>query len=369
MLELKEYEISKIGYISPFKICSYLQEQGWLKRKELNGISVWTNTKTDNLSGIFVPLRDDFVDYQSRVFEILYTLQEFEKRPIYQIIQSLHSLSYIAKASRREVIEFRIKYIFEEKYDASLKKIGSVFKSLQDLFEALGEFKSLNRVSSLNMTSLKKELEVSLIETFQGSFGFRLGFSKSDNKQLEIFDVPIAQDTAQEFLELIKTCSSKPEIFEIKISKFSGKSFAKFKSFISNLITLNANIDLEWGSINIEKGGAVSITYEQLIETLELIKKREISDPTVIKITAKLILASVETKKKKHNKFIAVTLEDEQEYRGNISKNILDNKNIELTVGKIYQMSLEETISVNMATGNEETNYTLIDLKEIKKTS
>lgn len=362
-LEIKSYEVSSIGYISPLKICNYLTKNGWEKKREVEGISVWVNRKENNVSGIFVPLHDDFVDYQNRVFDILYTLEEFESRPIPQIIESLSSSSFLAKSVHREVIEVHIKYIFEKKYDVSLRKIGSVFKSLQDLIESIGEIKSLNRFSSLNHTLLRKELEVSLIETFQGSFGFRLCFLEPNSKQLDLLDAPLTQDVAQEFLGLIKASSSKAEDLEKKLSQFSGKPFVKFKSLVSNLITLDADLYLEWGSVDGEKGAAVSISFQKLLETLDLIEKREISNPTIINITAKLVLAGVPTKKKRQPRFIAITLEqDEKEYKGSIHVNVLRNKDINLIVDKVYRMSIEETIAVNSATGDEETTYTLVDL-------
>jgi hypothetical protein len=366
-LEIKSYEISSIGYISPLKICNYLIKNGWQKKREIEDISVWVNKKENNLTGLFVPLRDDFVDYQNRVFDILYTLEEFENRPIPQIIESLSSSSFLAKLVHREVIEIQIKYLYEDKYDASLRKIGSIFKSLQDLIESIGEIKSLNRVSSLNYSSLKNQLEVSLIETFQGSFGFRLGFSQLKSKQLDLFDVPLTQDVAQEFLDLIRASSLNINNLENKLSQFSGKPFVKFKSLISHLINLDADIYLEWGSVDTEKGGAVTISLQRLLETLDFIEKREINNPTIITITATLVLAGVpttkKTKKKRQPRFIAITLDqDEKEYQGSIHQNILNNKTTDLTVGRVYRMSIEQTIAVNSATGDEETTYTLVDL-------
>lgn len=366
--KLDETFITDIGYIPSIKICLYLVQNGWIKRKEVENVSVWTYKKGESVFGIFVPLREDYVDYQNRIIEVLDTLQTVEERSYIKILESLQDVSRLARDSGREILEMRIKYKFEEKFDAAIRKIGSVLKSLQDFFETIGEYKSEKRLSSLNSTELKKHLEVSLVESFQGSFGFRLGFSKVKINQLDMFDQPIAQDVAQEFLDLIKASNSdNPAILENKLSDFRGKSSAKFKSFISNFLTLEANFYLEWGSVNPEKGGAVEISYEKLLQTLELISKRDISNPTIIKFIGRLILAGVDKKNKKNTRFIAISLsnEGEKEYKGSISVNVTSNSKIDLTIGKVFEITLEEISAINTATGDEEITYVLIDLKPI----
>lgn len=359
-MEITQVTQNDNQYISPSKLCRYLESSGWVKKREAQGISVWVYNKQGKPFGILVPLNEEFADYNNRISEVISTLEEVEGREQSKILQSLQSVSLLAKKNQREVIELWIRYQFERKYDINIKKMGSVLKSLQDFFQSLAELRNSRRQVSIKNIDLRNQVEVSLIETFQGSFGFRIAFSKTD-MQLALFDFPIAEDISQDFLDLIRF-SNIPELLAERISNYRGKPSSKFKTLIFNILSLEANLYLEWGSVKPEKGGFAEISYENLVRALDILEKQDIIDPVLINFVGTLILAGVDKKKGRNTRFIAVDEQSGKEYRGSISESIVRSGTVDLIVGKIYRMTLEEKSSVNAATGDEEISYTLIDL-------
>ncbi len=102
---LDEIFTTDIGDIPYTKMCIYLEKAGWKKRKEVENVSVWTYKEGDSVFGIFVPLREDYVDYKNRIIEVLYTLQKVENRSYIKILESLQDISRLARGSGREILE------------------------------------------------------------------------------------------------------------------------------------------------------------------------------------------------------------------------------------------------------------------------
>jgi hypothetical protein len=243
--------------------------------------------------------------------------------------------------------------------------MGSVLKSLQDFLSAIGESKVSSRRLSVR-EEIKSELELSIVETFSGSFGLRLALSQGQPRQLNLLEEPIAENAAQYLLELISASENEDSgILKEKISELYGKPSIKFKSFLTNLLALEANLSLDWGSVNPEKGGFAEVSYSNILRALEIISKKEVENPIRVSVIGKLMLAGVGSDKK-NRKFIFEEQETRKDYKGTISKDLLKNLDNDLNVGKKrYRATLEEITTVNTATGEEETTYILVGLENI----
>ncbi|NEQ69241.1 MAG: hypothetical protein F6K21_27890 [Symploca sp. SIO2D2] len=361
-----ELEREKIHTISTLKLENYLKNQGWKKTKLIGDIaSVWSYQKQDKAVGLLLPLDRDFADFDNRMMEVFSILEKIENRPKSEIVAALQNNSIIAKSQHREILEFRFSYVYQNSQEAPAKKIGSILKSLQDFLSAIGKSKVQSKRLSIRQ-EMKSELELSIVETFTGSFGLRLGLSQGQSRQLNLLEDPIAEQAAQDLIELISASANEDsEILHEKISKLYGKPSIKFKSFLNNLSTLQANLSLDWGSVHPEKGGFAEISYNNILRTLEIIDTKDMESPIKISIIGKLLLAGVGNDKK-YRKFIFEEQETHQDYQGTISRELLKNIGNDLNVGKkLYRATLEETTSVNKATGEEETNYQLVGLESL----
>lgn len=357
----------EINQISPLKVERYLETKGWRRIKSIADIaSVWSYPKTDKKIGVLVPLDREFADFGNRMREVLKVLEKVEGKPKSEIIAALQNTSRIAKIQNREILEFRLNYVYQDSQEAPAKKMGSVLKSLQDFLMAIGESKRSSKRLSIR-EEIKSELELSILETFHGSFGLRLGLSQDRPRQLNLLEDPLAEEAAQYLLDLISASGNEDsEILKEKISELYGKPSVKFKSFLTNLSTLEANFSLDWGSVNPEKGGFAEVSYINILKALEIISKKEVENPIRLSVIGKLMLAGVGNDKKTR-KFIFEEQETHKDYKGTISKDLLKTLDNDLNVGKKrYKATLEEITSVD-ATGEEETTYILVGLEDMSR--
>lgn len=366
-----------IQKISPAKVAEYLEYKGWRKEREADGIaSIWSYVSQNKRITLLLPLNRDFADFQIQVEELLLTLAKVEQRPETEVLKALANLSVIAQRGDREVIDIKIESAAgekDDKHEASAKASGAVLKSLGNLFEALGDaIKKKTKIRSLK-TDVKSELNLALLDVFQGSFGIRTGLGVyQEHIQLNFLEEPVfpaSQEATEKFMNLIAASSSgSPELLKREIAELSKDSLAKFKSFIKSLISLDANLVLEWGSVNPEKGRTIRFTLDKIIQALEIISKIELENPDEYEVTGKLVVAGIGQGKEKRI-FILVDETNSKEYKGHISLELINTLNNYIELDRVYRATIEETLGVNEATGEEIRLYTLIGLQELSNES
>lgn len=362
-----------INSISLPKLETYLSINGWEKKKQIEKTaSIWIYRKGTIKQGIILPLDRGFVDFEDRVLEIFLSLERIEKRPMIEIIESLKSTSIIAQQQNREIIEIKVSSLQENRNEVKTKSIGLVLKSLQDFFNAFGELKSKDKMPK-DKRKVLSQLEISLIDTFHGSFGLRLGLSKAQYKQLELLNDEYSNEeisiaATQKFIDLIQASSNQnAEGLKKQIKNLKGEPILRFKTLISHLIRLESNLFLDWGSVNPHKGGLAKISYVDIVRTLEIINKQELEDPIQFQIVGKLEVAGV-GKNKNRRKFILVdSTDDSKEFQGTISPEVVQKFNGHIELTKLYRVTIEEKISINELTGDEHTMYTIIELENISE--
>lgn len=362
-----------INSISLQKIETYLSIKGWQKKKQIEKTaSIWIYTQDKIKQGIILPLDRDFVDFEDRLLEVFKILESIEKRPKIEIIDSLKNTSIIARQNNREIIEIKVSSLQGNKNEIKTKNIGLVLKSLQDFFYAFGESRSKEKMPK-EKREIQSQLELSLMGTFHGSFGLRLGLSKAEYKQLELLngeyaDEEISIEATENFIELIQASSNQnSEILKKQIKNLKGEPILKFKSLISHLIGLQSNLFLDWGSVNPEKGGLAEISYLDIVKTLDIINKQELEDPVQFQVVGKLEVAGV-GKTKSRRKFVLVnSTDDNQEFQGTISPEVVKKFNGHIELTKLYQVTIEEKIFINEFTGDEHTIYTIVELENISE--
>lgn len=89
MRKYTHYANELVSEISPNCMVRYLEQHGWNKKNQVEDVSVWTCKNEGKTFGVILPLSDNFVDYETRILEVLDTLEEVERRPKIKIIESL----------------------------------------------------------------------------------------------------------------------------------------------------------------------------------------------------------------------------------------------------------------------------------------
>ncbi|MFB2876922.1 hypothetical protein [Floridanema aerugineum] len=367
-MKTSKIETQSIQDISPKKVEMYLKYKGWKKKKEVQGVaSIWFNDLQPRDVNILLPLDKDFADFEIKIIRLIEVLSAVEERPEAEVLKALQSTSTVAKNENREIIDLKIQFFETDKHEAPAKEIGSVLKSTQDFFEALGNRIVKNVKKRFNKTSIRDELSLSLIDTFQGSFGIRVGMSNV--RQMRLIDAPVSEQAAEEFIELVKASSGNdPQKLREEIKKIQGEPSIKFKNLIKHLMSLESDLVLEWGSVNPEKGAIVEFPSHKVVETFDIISKLELENPNLHEVMGTLILAGVGDRKDSRL-FIIYDDKDNKEYKGHISQELINSLDENIEIDKRYKALIEETLKVNPLTGEEIKVYSLLQLEEIPKTN
>ncbi|RCJ24145.1 hypothetical protein A6S26_19140 [Nostoc sp. ATCC 43529] len=236
--------------------------------------------------------------------------------------------------------------------------MGIVLNSLQELFDAVGQSES-GKISENGriQKEIAERTELSVFETFQGSFGIKLALAPHP-QQLNFLERPLAERVSETFIELIHL-SNYPEKARLKehLLRLRKRSASRYRKFLMTLLNSEANFYFDWGSVNPEKGGRAELSFDNVITTIEFINKMEVEDPSEYIVNGQLIAANKNT-----NNLEIDAFQDKKRYIGKAINNVINNKAIELTIGKLYTATIQEISSINPATGEEKTEYTIINL-------
>lgn len=361
MLKTDLLDKKALSEISVVKTDLYLENQGWEKTGEIEGYASTWFLEKEGIE-LLLPLNKNYSDFESRILEVILILEEIEERSRYEILNVLKNTSNIASSNKREIIEIILKYAFEKKYEVNAEKFGQVLRSAQKYIFALGDLSGLGRDLTKEEKIRKSELELSLISSFHGSFGIRLGFSSI--QQLDVNKNSTPKKISQTFMELIKVGSEeKIGKFRKKISSLNKEIPKQFKSFIQKLKELESNVIFDWGSVGQEEEKIVKLPYSKILEMEDALSKEEEEDSTIVELEGQFIQAGVGTTKEQRH-FIFQDNKGKL-YKGYISENTIEElRNLEL-VNEKYKIIIEKHQKVNSITGEEKVSLEIIDIEKL----
>ncbi|MDY7015118.1 MAG: hypothetical protein SVX43_16285, partial [Cyanobacteriota bacterium] len=207
-MNLSEEKIYNFSAVEPSYMYRYLQDNGWREESKIDDrASILTLTLENRKFSTLLPLKKDIPDFESRMYDVFKVLEVAEKRPRSEILKGLVDSGAIAIKKDREVLSLRFKFIDStNQYQFSARKLGMILTSLQDLCDAVGRAEIGN--DSI-LKKFKKEItdktELSVFETFKGSFGVKLALAPNVNiEQLRFLESSLAERVASKFLELIR---------------------------------------------------------------------------------------------------------------------------------------------------------------------
>lgn len=363
-------------FISPEKISLYLKTNDWVKIAEKPSLgSIWELESNRKIS-LLLPLNKEYSDFHKRMFEVILVLEEVEKRPKLEIIKGLTRTSDTAIKNNREIIEVRTKSIYENKYEIKAREVGIFLKAMQDYFSTFGDLVFMNEnIESKDVSSrknqIRSELELSLVDTFHGSFGLVLGLGKKRDSRTS--EETVSSQATEEFIHLIQGTNSKNlDKFKTKLSSLEKNIFNEFKKIINHLLKLESDIFFDWGSTAQNKGGVAEISHEKLISVKELIAKEEIENPDILTERGKFISFGLGSSLK-DRKFVFDSYSSEKRYEGIVSpqlaKSLVESGKRFESVQGICQIELERTIKINELNQNAKEKYKLISIEKAESKS
>lgn len=385
--------LNYINKIEPMFVKSYLLLNRWQNQGEIpNGkASIWEKEIDKQTFSVMLPLSQELRDFSARICELIEVLEIVEKRSASEIILSLINQNIIAQEIKREILMLRFSFVSHDNStyrEIPIQQIGAILTSLQALFYAVGQYKSyqsLNDISNRYASNLldiekntqdksqnkkltdhiKKETTLSLIDTFKGSFGIKLATNKlSQKQQLNLLDSeePLIEKISETFFNLIEKSNNRDKSeLSAELQKSHKKCASSYRNFLNNLIKIESDVYVNWGSTNSKKGGRTSLEYSEALATFEFITKMEMENPESYEIVGKLIAANEDKKT-----LILEQTNSDKKITAKISFEIGSSQENELTIGKSYSAQITEVLSTNSATGEEKIDYEITNIKIAK---
>jgi hypothetical protein len=366
-MNISKFDTVDFTTIDPRQVYQYLHEHGWKDEEKIDSrsyiLSIYLHSKKHS---VLLPIDKTVPDFDSRMWDLFKTLELVEQRSKSEIIPDFIISSYIALHKNTEIFKIKFKFVYEpNEFQFPAKKIGKILVDLQDLFEAVGQAKvGRDTIGSKLQKEIKSKTEISVFETFKGSFGMKLAFA-SNPEQLDIFQRPLAEEVSQSFLDLLRSSNTidKEQLKQLLL-QLKRKSSAKYRKFLFSLSSAKVNFFADWGSLNAEAGGQAALSYENIIGTIDFINKMEAEDPEEYEINGELLSAS-----KIKNAIEIQDISDDRKYSGCLSEDLSLNLQVELTIGRFYCVKFREITSINPATEEEKTERTVIELSYVDRAS
>ena len=368
-MKLPTIDIDAFNDIKSKAVAEYLQHNGWRAENKIGGDKavIWSFLNSEGKRAeVLLPLKEDLVDYASRMHDVFRTLEVIEQRSQSEIFNDLVDVTAIATDKGREILNLRFNFESDvtgvSEVEASAKHLGVILESLQNLFDSIAQVKA-GRPSSFGKVAkeITDQARLSILGTFKGSFGVRLAIApKPVQQQLSLTDTlenqPLGELVIDEFFKVLKQSHDRNfERLSNRLINLQRRTTSNYRKFLLSLSDADVNLAIDWGSLNSERGGSVAITAEDAITTIDEIIKLEVDTPQEYQIVGELLTAS-----KTRKRFEIREMQDDICFSGKISDEILNDKNIELTIGKLYRVTYREKIAVSSITGEGKVDRVLI---------
>jgi hypothetical protein len=351
--------ITAYNAVSTKNLMEYLKGKGWQELETLGDKAVILElAREDHKYSILLPLISSLSDYNYRMYEAFKTLEVTENRSQAELVNDFLDPTFIAENVQREIMNLKLASS-KFNYEASAKHVGIILESMQGVLDAIGnsiQQKNLtnNKVGKISQDIIDKT-RISILGTYRGSFGIRLALPHQG--KLDLTDLSLGCQVIEEFMSIISSSQAK------NYSDLSGKLIAlqkhsvqKFRKFLFALSDSDINISLDWGSPFPSKGGSAILTFNNTLEIISFINDLDFSDIETYQLTAELIGVN-----KRNRKFELLTFEGEK-ITGTIESNLFHEKNVDLTIGKIYRFVIEETTMLDISQ-NEKIERKLINIE------
>jgi hypothetical protein len=298
--------------------------------------SKWISRQTsvNELDEDCLPLKSAFLNCNPE------TLPQIDSQ---KIIQNAISKS-------REVVNLILEPLSQYPNEFPAFELGKVLSTFQPLVNQLGL--SVTRDLEVIAREVAKKTEFSVFATSPGSFQIELA---SSFFEIDIFGNSFAGDAFEKFFELIKI-GNNPKSLQAFMLLTDDKTPVKYRSFLEALIRSKTGLKIEWGSPTLNRGGSIEASFEELRETLEVIKKIESLQEKEYEIVGELFKVD-----KDSWKFGIRELQSGDTYKGSILEQAKSDAGT-ATISRLYSATILEVPEIFPATNSIKKNYKLVNL-------
>jgi hypothetical protein len=336
--------LEKFNSLEPQTVANYLRDSRWRETEVAkNHHAIWKlkhSNKTEYI--ILLPLNPEIPDFPNRMYDVVRTLAAVEKRSEAELFNDLDSAMRLAQEGNREILNIHLDFPKEQIHpEAPAKKLGKLLTALQDTVDAIGQVKG-GRPTPMGKIAqeITDRTNLDVISIFKGSFGIRLASAPINGEQLDWLEVPLAQIVIDDLITLLNGSNNEQLLREL-IVKFQQRTASRYRQFLLALTEAEADIRVEWGSVNPEKGGTAELACFEAWRAIEICNEVDVKQPEEIEIVGALI--AVNSKQKTFH------IKDHCEgtvYFGKISDEVFDS-GVEPVVTKphkTYKARIQQTL-------------------------
>lgn len=265
----------------------------------------------------------------------------------------LEALQTLAANVKREVFNFHVNSESFSGPELSARKLSAMAGSFQDLLDSLGQYcdgeitlKGPIPAQILNRTQMNAS------SIFNGSFGLQL----MSDETADLFGSSLLSDALYELKGLLDAGDDE-DLLSNKLHELKGRVASKYRRLLKDLVVLNSEVVLDWGSIGDGRGFKVGFSKEKLKSTYNLVDHIDIDMGESVSFRGELLGLDLTAKR-----YRLFHLEDNQEYAGKVVDEALDKlKHSE--INGIYQAELKKVTELYASSGQESVRWLLVNLK------
>ncbi len=359
--------LEKFNALEPQTVANYLRDSHWRENEVVEHLhSIWRlNTVSDGEYVLLLPLNPEIPDFSYRMSDVVRVLASVEKRPEAELFNDLSSAAQIAREKGREILNMHLYFPAKSvNPEAPVKKLGKLLISLQDTLDAIGQFESgcatpLGKISQ----EITDKTGMDVIGIFKGSFGVRFA-SSPKSEQLDLWEPSLAEIVIDDFITLLNSSSDEQKLKELT-AKLQQRSVSRYRQFLLALTHSEADLRVEWGSPNQEKGGTAQLSCWDAWRAIAICDEVEITEPENLSIIGELLAVNSEQK--------TFRIRDRHEgniYFGKITDAVFDS-GVDLVVVKpprTYTALIQQTLEERPATGEAILKSKLLNLEPVQTT-
>jgi hypothetical protein len=352
--------IEKFSTLEPQTVANYLRDSHWRENEVVaNHHSIWKlHLPSEGDYILLLPLNPEIPDFPNRMYDVVRTLAAVEKRPESELFNDFVSAAQIAQEKGREILNIHLDFSQElTNPEAPAKKLGNLLTTLQDTLDAIGQFESGRAVTTGKVDQeITDQTNLDVIGVFKGSFGIRLAAAQPG--QLDLLKAPLTETVIDDFIDLVSSTNDGEKLRELML-RFQQRSASRYRKFLMALTHIEADLRVEWGSPNPNKGGSADLSCFDAWQAIEICDEMATAVPEDYEVIGKLFAADTEQKT-----FRMKDLSEGKIYYGKIADEVLTG-DVEIVVKppRIYKAIIQETMVEKPTTGEVSYKYKLLRLE------
>lgn len=360
--------LGKYRAVEPQSVINFLNERGWRQFDIMpDVVSIWGIEKGTQVHKVLLPLDIDSPDYPNRMIRALETIGDVEGRNETDLMDFLTDRSLAAAEANRELVDLRLLPNSDpgKENEFSVKSLGSILQSLQNLLDSIG--RAMKGVYSSSVTGpiaqeITDRTRLVAIGAGTGSFVVKMA-SETPEEQLDWVEQEqgsLEQKTLNAFLDLIEVShQGNPDVLKEKLEGLQRRTVVTYRRFLEDLSSASSGVEVRLGSLHPGFGGRSRLNSTEILGIIELLTQVEPQIPEVISVDGILSLAGKTISNT--SKFFIKRVPDNEPFEGRIANSVLE-KDIELTVNRRYRAFIEETETINAVTNESSKSYKLVDI-------